>query len=49
MTYRSKQGILNRRISNGQKTLKEMFNIVKNQENANPNNSEIPFYNTQND
>ncbi|KAL6052545.1 hypothetical protein STEG23_025295 [Scotinomys teguina] len=34
-----KCGIYGRRISNGQKTLKEMFNILTHQRNANQNNS----------
>ena len=41
MGYRSKQRILNRRISNGQKTPKEMFNIFSHQGNINQTNSEI--------
>ena len=39
MGYRSKKRILNRRISNGQKTVKEMFNILSPQGHANPNKS----------
>ena len=35
MWYRDNQRILNRRISNGQKTLKEIFNILSHQGNAN--------------
>ena len=49
MGYRSKQRILNRGISNGQKTLKEMFNIVRCQGNANQMDSEILSYTCQND
>ena len=37
--YKTKQRILNRGISNSQETLKEMFNIVSPQENANQNKS----------
>ena len=43
-----KQRISNRRVSNGQKTVKEMFNILSNQGNVNPNKSEIPSYACQN-
>jgi hypothetical protein len=35
----SKQRILNRVISNDWETIKEMFTILSNQENANQNNS----------
>ena len=49
MGYRAKQRILNRGISNGQEALKEMFNILSHQGNANPNNPEIPSYTNQND
>ena len=48
MGCRYKQRILNRKISNGQKTLREMFNIHSCQENANQNDSEIPSYTIQN-
>ena len=48
MKYRSKQRILNRGISNGQETLKEVFNIINLQGNANQNDSEIPSYTCQN-
>ena len=49
MGYRTKQRILNRRISNGQKTFKELVNFLKHQENENQNNSEILDYTYQND
>jgi hypothetical protein len=49
MGYRSKQGIFNRGISNGQEVLKEMFGILNHQRNANQNNSEIPSYTHLND
>ena len=39
--------ILNRRTSNGQKTLKVMLNILSDQGNANQNNFEIPSYTCQ--
>ena len=39
MGYRSKQRIINRGISNGQKTLKELLNIFNHQGNPNQNNS----------
>ena len=42
MVYRSKQKILNRRISHEQGTLKKMFNFLSHQGNANANDSEIP-------
>ena len=42
------QLILNRRISDDQKILKEMFNILSHQENANQNDSGIPYYTNQN-
>ena len=41
MGYRTKQRMLNKRISNVQKTLKEIFNILNHQVNANQNDSEI--------
>ena len=47
MGYISKQRILNRRISNDQKTLKEMLNILSQQGNANQNNSEVPSYQSE--
>ena len=43
MGYRSKQRILNRRISNGWDTLKKLFNILSHQGNANQNNWDIIF------
>jgi hypothetical protein len=45
---KSKQRILNRGISYGWETLKEIFNILSNQGNANQNDSEIPSYTCQN-
>ena len=39
-----KEKILNRGISNAWETLKEMFNILSHQENANQKNPEIPPY-----
>ena len=48
MECRAKQKILKREISNGQEALKEMFNILSHQGNANQNNSEIPPYTYQN-
>jgi hypothetical protein len=39
--YRSKSRILNREISNSPRTIKEMFNILSQQENANQNFSDI--------
>jgi len=41
MGHRTKQGILNRGISNGKEMLKEKLNILSYQENANQNDSEI--------
>ena len=41
MGYKYKQRILNRKISNGQMTPKEMFNILSHQGNTNQTNSEI--------
>jgi hypothetical protein len=43
MGYISKQRILNMGISNGHKALKEMFNILSYQGNANQIDFEIPF------
>jgi hypothetical protein len=40
--------ILNRGISNGWEALKEMFNILSHQGNANQNNFEIASYTSQN-
>ena len=48
MEYKPKQRTLNRRIYNGWKTLKEMFNILSYHRNANQNNSEIPPYTSKN-
>jgi hypothetical protein len=48
MGYRAKQRILNRQISNGQETLKEMLSIISHQGNANQNDSEFPPYTHQN-
>ena len=48
MGYRSKQRILNRRISNVQKTLKEMLNILSHHRNTNQNESEVSSYTIQN-
>ena len=48
MGYRTKQRILNWRSSNGQKTLKKIFNIFNHQGNVNQNNCEIPSYTTHN-
>ena len=42
MGHGTEQRILNRKISNGRKTLKEMFNILGHQRNENQNDSEIP-------
>ncbi|KAL6045659.1 hypothetical protein STEG23_015745, partial [Scotinomys teguina] len=41
MGYKAKQRIYGRRISNGQKTFKEVLNILTHQRNANENNSEV--------
>ena len=38
MRYRLKQRILKRRLSNGKKVFKEIFNILSNQRNSNHNN-----------
>jgi hypothetical protein len=48
MGYRAKQRIYNRKNSNGQKSLKEMFNILSHQGNTNKNDPEIPLYTSQN-
>ena len=48
MGYRAKQRFLNRSISNGGEALKEMFNILSHQGNANKNDPEIPPYTNQN-
>jgi hypothetical protein len=42
MGYRTKQGILNRVITNGQEALKEVFNILSHRGNENQNDPEIP-------
>ena len=39
MGYRAKQRILNRGISNGGETLKEMLNVLSHQGETNQNNS----------
>ena len=48
MGYRDKQKILNREIANVQEALKELFNILWHQGNANQNDPENPPYNNQN-
>jgi hypothetical protein len=48
MEARTKQRILNRGISDGQETLKEMLSILGHQGNVNQNNPEIPPYTHQN-
>jgi hypothetical protein len=48
MGYRVKQIILNRGILDGQEALKELFKVLTHQENANQNNSEVPYYTHQN-
>ena len=48
MGYRPKIRIYNRRISNGQEALKEMFKVLSYQENANQKDPEIPPYTNQN-
>jgi hypothetical protein len=40
MGYKAKQGIFNREISNSQEALKEMFNVINHQGNANQSNFE---------
>lgn len=40
--YRIKQGILHIGLWNGREALKEMYNILIQQEKANPNKSEVP-------
>jgi hypothetical protein len=45
MGYRAKQRIHNRGISNGREALKEMFQVLSHQGNANQNNPEIPYTN----
>jgi hypothetical protein len=42
--YKSKQKILNKEISNGQETFREMVNIPRHQENANQNFFSVPCY-----
>ena len=49
MEYRAKQRIHNRRILNGQETLKEMFSVLSHHGNANQADDEIPSYTCQND
>jgi len=48
MGYRAKQRIVNFEILNGWEVPKEMFNILRHQQNANQNNTEIPPHNNQN-
>lgn len=40
--YRIRQRILHVGLWNGQETLKEMYNILIQQEKTNPNKSEVP-------
>jgi hypothetical protein len=48
MGYKAKQKFLNRGISKGRETPKEMLNVLSHQGNANQNNSEVPPYTHQN-
>ena len=48
MGYTAKQRILSKGISNDQEALKESFNILNHQGNANKNDPEIPLYTNQN-
>ena len=48
MGQKSKQRILNKRISNGREMIKEMLNIFRHQGNKIQNDSEIPPYTCQN-
>jgi hypothetical protein len=48
MGYRAKLKILNIWISNGKDTLKEFFNVLCCQQNANQKNFVLPSYNHQN-
>ena len=49
MDRRSKQTILQRRHTDGQKTHEKMFNITSYQRRANQNHYEVPPYTSQND
>ena len=49
MGYRDKQKNLNRGILNVQEALKDMFNLLRHQENTNHNHTEISAYIQQND
>ena len=49
MGYRSKQRILNKGISNGHETLKQMLNILSTQGNANKNDAKMLSYTCQNE
>ena len=48
MGQRFKQKILNRRLSNGQKTFQELLKILSHQRKVNQNDSEISSYTCQN-
>ena len=48
MGYRTKQRIHNRGISNGWEALKEIFEVLSDQRNANQNEPEIQPYINQN-
>jgi hypothetical protein len=48
MRLRAKQRVHNRKISNDQEALEEMFNVLSHQGNASQNNPEIPPYTNQN-
>ena len=48
MGYSTKQRIFNKRISNGQKTLKEIFSNLSDPENENQNDSEMLSHTCQN-
>jgi hypothetical protein len=47
MEFRATQRLLNRGVPNGGEALKEMFNTISNQGNANQKNSESPSYHGQ--
>ena len=47
MGYRRKQKVLNRAISNGLESSKEVLDILSHQGNANQNNPKIPPHTSQ--
>jgi hypothetical protein len=48
MEYRPEERILNRKISNGQEALKDLFKVLSHQGTVNQSDPKIPCYTCQN-